>query len=674
MSEDLFRVQDQGAKRFKVRRNKKQWVEGAFVAPDINDEQAVQYANTDGFLGKILSGKRINFFIFFALAVFAILLGRATQLQVVQGAYYKNLSEDNRLKIEPLRADRGLLFDRFQKPLVRNVPNYIVAITPQALPNNETERNDLLTDLYSRYFIHYIEESLQDFINNIEKLIDDPIKRDKEIQIASQLKQDHAVMLQIEARTIDGLNILNLARREYLNDGPPSKGADDTTIYPPVKSLSHILGYLTSLQDNEYDELRRQGYLYNDLIGRTGLEAFYEQDLRGKFGAKQKEVNALGNLKRTLNQQGAEDGLNITTTIDLEFQREVERILQYYLDEEEKSRGSVVVIHPSSGEVLSLVSLPAYDNNDFSLGIDADSYNQLLEDPNNPLFNRSISGEYPSGSTFKPIVAAAALEEQIVSPRTEFLSTGGIRISRWFFPDWRAGGHGSVNVYGALADSVNTYFYIIGGGQGDFVGLGVSRISDYARRFGLDRPLGIDIAGEAAGFLPSKEWKESVKGERWYIGDTYHLAIGQGDLLVTPLQMAMVVASIANGGTLYEPHFIKAYLNENLDVINEVEPKINNEQVVSASTINIIQDGLRGVVTSGSGRRLSTLPLNAAGKTGTAQWHSQRDPHAWFIGYAPIENPAIAFSILVEEGEEGSKIGISIARDILQWWEENRAN
>jgi penicillin-binding protein 2 len=269
------------------------------------------------------------------------------------------------------------------------------------------------------------------------------------------------------------------------------------------------------------------------------------------------------------------------------------------------------------------------------------------------------------------VISIAALEEKIIDERTSFLSTGGIRIGQWFFPDWKAGGHGITDVRKAIAESVNTFFYYIGGGYQDFIGLGVEKIVKYAKLFGLGAQSGIDLPGESAGFLPTEEWKEKVKGEAWYIGDTYHMAIGQGDVLVTPLQVANYTAVFANGGKLYRPHLVKEILSGNDKPIREVETVPVRENFVSNYNMNIVRQGMRQTVTGGSARSLSTLPVTVAGKTGTAQWSSQKANHAWFTGFAPYENPQIIITVLVEEGVEGSTISVPIAKEVLEWYFAN---
>ncbi|MEK7097236.1 MAG: penicillin-binding transpeptidase domain-containing protein, partial [Patescibacteria group bacterium] len=288
--------------------------------------------------------------------------------------------------------------------------------------------------------------------------------------------------------------------------------------------------------------------------------------------------------------------------------------------------------------------------------------------PDNPLFNRAVSGEYPSGSTIKPVMAAAAFEEGVITEKTSFLSSGGLRIGEWFFPDWKAGGHGVTNVRKAIAESVNTFFYYIGGGFQDFIGLGIERIVKYEKMFGLGSQTGVDLPGEASGFLPSKEWKEKTKNEKWYIGDTYHVAIGQGDLTATPLQIAMFTGFFANNGKIYRPHFVREILDSKDNPAKEIEEDPIRENFISDYNIKVVREGMRQTVTAGSARSLSLLPVEAAGKTGTAQWSSKKDPHAWFTGFAPYDYPQIVFTILIEEGREGSTVAVPIAKEFLEWY------
>jgi penicillin-binding protein 2 len=312
------------------------------------------------------------------------------------------------------------------------------------------------------------------------------------------------------------------------------------------------------------------------------------------------------------------------------------------------------------------VSLPPFDSNAFVDGIDPVLYHRLLDDPNLPLIHRAIAGEYPSGSVFKPVVAYAALAEGIISEQTTVMSRGGLSVGPWFFPDWKAGGHGLTDVKKAIADSVNTFFYMVGGGYESMAGLGVDRITSTARLFGFGQKTGISLTGEADGFLPSSAWKEEAKGERWYVGDTYHLAIGQGDLLVTPLQMAVATAMIANDGRRLTPNLIEGVDGYASSYAPPKQPEV--DPTIHLDALRVVREGMRRTVTHGTARSLQDLPFAVAGKTGTAQTPKEGKTHAWFTGFAPSEDPQIAVVVLLEDAGEGSEFATPVARVIFEWW------
>jgi len=300
-----------------------------------------------------------------------------------------------------------------------------------------------------------------------------------------------------------------------------------------------------------------------------------------------------------------------------------------------------------------------------------EEFNQIYNDRQKPLFFRTIAGGYPSGSIIKPVIATAALEENIITPLTMILSTGGISYGSWFFADWKSGGHGMTNAIKALAESVNTFFYYVGGGYGNFKGLGPERIDKWLERFGIGKITGIDLFGENAGFVPTPQWKQSVHHEPWYPGDTYNLSIGQGDLLVTPLQVANYTSAIANNGTLYQPYLVKKIVQPDNQTISEIVPKILSSHLASSSSLEVVREGMRAAVTSGSARSLADLPIAVAGKTGTAQVEG-KSPHAWFTCFAPYDHPQIVLTILVENGVEGSAAAAPVAKEVLNWWAANR--
>jgi penicillin-binding protein 2 len=322
-----------------------------------------------------------------------------------------------------------------------------------------------------------------------------------------------------------------------------------------------------------------------------------------------------------------------------------------------------------------MVSIPSYDNNKFSQGIKAEDYEAILNDEENPMLNRAISGIYPSGSIIKPVIAAAGLDQGVISEDTTINDPGEIKIGEWVFPDWK--NHGIVDVKKAIAVSCNVFFYAIGGGWENIKGLGVDLIDQYLDRFGFGKTSGIELTGEAEGNIPTPEWKEEVKGEPWYLGDTYHLAIGQGDFLVTPLQMANALVGIANGGTLYKPHFVSKVIDPEGNTVKEFDAEVLSDSLVDNDySIEVVRQGMRQSVDSdtGSSRQLQDLPVSAGGKTGTAQYDASdlERYHAWFTAFAPYDNPEIAIVVLVEKGGEGNEVAEPVANEILKYYFENK--
>lgn len=568
----------------------------------------------------------------------ALLLLRAAQLQILEGAHYASLAESNRVRRETIVAPRGIVYDRFGIPLVQNVPSFIFTMTYADLPTDAAEREAVLTSAADLSGVARTDIDL--LLTDAKQDPLDPFVLKKGIPYEA------AMRLAIYAPSLPGFRLDTTTLRSYATAAP---------------ALSHVLGYVGNVTAAEYEGRRDEGYRRVDDIGKDGIERSEERLLRGTPGWLDVEVDSRG---RELSVDGQTDpvpGHTLTLTIDLELQAFIESRLTDILTRLGLSKASVVAIDPRDGAVRALVSEPTFDSNAFSGGIDADLYARLISDPDQPLYDRAVSGEFPPGSTFKPYVAYTALSSGLVTPSTSFLSTGGLRVGEWFFPDWKAGGHGISDVRYALAWSVNTYFYVVGGGFDTFTGLGVERITDGARLFGFGSATGIDLPSESDGFLPSKEWKQEVKGERWYVGDTYHLAIGQGDLLATPLQVAVANATVANGGQRYTPRLVEKIDGVPVDAIAAADP-------LDAASIQVVREGMRSAVTVGSARFLSTLSEAVAGKTGTAQAPGDVATHAWFEGFGPYADPTLSIVILIENGGEGSSVAVPLARDIFEWW------
>lgn len=650
----------------------------SFYYTDWTEQSFLSDTGGKEILTRTFNFRSLKYFYSLMLIIFLLIIGRVFWLQVIKNDHYRLLAEGNRLRSEVIEPKRGIVYASKGEALVRNKANFVLYLRPIDLPRNELERDnlirkislvlddnnqgDLISDTAGPYqiindnsYFYQIKEALSEVkIGSLESY--------QPLFVADNIDYEKALMLMIDLPSWPGVFLSSKIRREYLL--PLFNGEVNVL---EDNSLSHVLGYTGKINEKELSNLGEE-YSRIDYLGKIGLEYSWEKELKGKAGSKNIEVDALGRQKKIINEIPAQDGYSLLLSLNLELQQKAEEIAKNYLEKTGLSRASIIAINPSNGEVLALVSLPAYNNNLFAGGISQTDYNHFLNDPDQPLFNRAISGEFPSGSTIKPLFAAGALEEGIITERTNFLSTGGLRISEWFFPDWKAGGHGITNVKKAIAESVNTFFYYIGGGYQDFTGLGLDGLIKYSYLFGLGEKTGIDLSGERQGFVPSREWKETVKNEPWYIGDTYHFAIGQGDVIVTPLQVANYTAALANGGTLYRPHLVKQVLNTDNKIIKTIEPEVIRSNFISAENMKIVREGMRQTVTSGSAASLSMLPVSAAGKTGTAQWSSKKSPHAWFIGFAPYDNPEIAIMVLVEEGVEGSTMAAPIAREILNWY------
>ncbi|MFA7244814.1 MAG: penicillin-binding protein 2 [Candidatus Magasanikbacteria bacterium] len=656
------------------------WTEDSSFCNNKGNGDVLVFGNSH--LGSSFSGqKKMFWFLIFVVFCFSIILGRSFFLQILLGDNYRVLAENNRQKNVPVIAERGLIFDRNKVQLTQNISNFYLTVIPKNLPKDINQMNRLVDKL-----IEITNQNREEVFEILEKYKN---YTKESIVIAEDISYETALKAEIATADLPGIDVQLGSKRLYLNTKEDlvigivsttvqtlaeNLAEENNEINQNKNSLSHVLGYVGKLSPEELETYYKKGYLPSDIIGKIGVEKIYEQYLRGVYGEKKVEVNASGKEQQVLSEKDPVSGSNIILSIDINIQNKLEELIASQLKQIEKKRASAIVMNPKNGEILALISYPGFDNNDFSGGIDKAVYAAYLADEDMPLFNRAISGNFPSGSVIKPVISSAALEEKVITENTSFLSTGGLRVDKWFFPDWQAGGHGITNVRRSIAWSVNTFYYYIGGGYGDFVGLGVDKINEYLKKFGFGKISGIDLPSESAGFLPTPQWKQRVKKEPWYIGDTYNYAIGQGDFLTTPLQIANMTASIANGGTLYAPYLVKEIINPETGEVTEVENKILNENFVDQNNLNIIRLGMKDCVEYGSCRRLSTLPFEVAGKTGTAQWSQEKDNHSWFTSFAPFDNPDIVVTVLVEEGIEGSGVATRIVDEFYRWWANYRQN
>ncbi|MCD6471347.1 penicillin-binding protein 2 [bacterium] len=600
---------------------------------------------TDESITRPIKEKNLKIFFYIVLIIFSVITLRIFYLQILRGSYFYKMAETNRIRIEKINAPRGLIFDKSGKVLAKNLASFSLTVVPADLPREKNEYQKLINKVYS-----YLKpEFRQEFKKNLSKI---PRYALEKIVLLRNIDYQDAMLLKIKLVDIPAFSVETDLKRSY----------------PEGKYFSHLLGYLGKISPEDLkNNKNKKEYVFNDLIGKSGLELFYEKELRGISGQKEIEVDRLGKEKQIINIKEACPGDDLYLTIDSQLQKKLFKTLTYYARLTKSYRGAAVALNPRNGKVLALVSIPSYDNNQFIKGFKQDEYQKLKTNSLKPLFFRAISGEYPPGSIIKLIIAAAALQEKIINKNTTILSAGGIRVGKWFFPDWKKGGHGPTNVIKALAESVNTFFYYVGGGYKDFVGLGTKKIAEYAKSFGLGKKTGIDLYGEKSGFIPTPEWKKKTRKEKWYIGDTYHISIGQGDILVTPIQVANYTAAIANGGKLFQPHLIEKIVSFDGKIKYKFSKDIIRDDFVDKENIEIIKQGLRAAVLWGSARGVKNVIVPVAGKTGTAQI-SKKLPHAWFTCFAPFNNPEIVLTILIENGGEGSSVAVPVARDVLNWY------
>ena len=592
----------------------------------------------EGGEGPAISHRRWWFLYTVATAVLVILLGRSFYLQVLHGSEFRVTAEGNRITAVPIPAPRGIMYDTNGIQLVENIASADVVLNPAGLPREENEA----------ILIERLPALLPVTADEVRNAINQARSTARSVRLVAALDHDTLIALEREQDQLPGVEPVSSLVRRYFH------GSD----------VASVLGYTSPVTAEELKD--RPELRPTDITGKTGLESWYDEQLHGQHGVQYEEVDAAGRTQKQIDRQEPIAGADLDLTLDVELQQYITELLR----EGEHEAGAVVALDPRSGAVRALVSYPSYDGNAFSQPALRKEAAAAILDERQLLFNRAVSGTYPPGSTIKPFIAAGALAENIITPGTTYQSTGGLSIGIWNFPDWKAGGHGTTNVTKAIAESVNTFFYLITGGDETRTGLGVKRTTNYLAKFGWGAPTGIDIPSEADGFLPSPEWKEEVKEERWYIGDTYHLAIGQGDVLATPLQLAVSTAAVANSGTVYEPFVVRALTWPEKDP--KEQSTTGHRTTIPAADIATVRQGMRETVTAGSGRSLSLLATPVAGKTGTSQISGTDKTHAWFTSFGPYVEPELVVTVLVERGGAGDKVAAPIARDIWQWWGDNR--
>lgn len=553
---------------------------------------------------------------------FLFLAGRALQLQVVDYKKYSGLSDRNQFTFKQAKASRGVMYDRNGKQLIYN-----------------TSKFDLVCDKQF-YRDEYLKIAAPHIGKSVEDLTKEKKDKDNFVYIAKNLTQTQVVSLYLRLPEMPGCQITNEITRMY-EDG----------LY-----LSHLIGY--KREDGKGDGLEWQ---YNDVLSPS--EAKIKIERNAKNEAVSQSIDAY-----------PEAGHSLVLGIDAELQKKIVNELKPALEASGAVSAAAVAIDPRTGEILALVSLPGYDNNIFTLGVKNEEWVKLQQNKYSPFLNRAIAGQYPSGSTIKPFVALAALENNIIKEHTQIYCPLEICISNKYsggqqcFVDWKF--HGTSDVKRAIAESVNPFFYMVSGGYQSIKGMGAQKLIDYLKKFNFGEITGIDLPGEKQGILPDPEWKEKRMGTRWSLGDTYNMSIGQGYLQVTPLQMAAGVAAIANGGTYYKPHVVTKIVDEEERTIKKIEPEALKENIANEDFIRVVREGMRETVESagGSAHLLSYLPTSSAAKTGTAQVPRPNHYDTWIEIFAPYENPQIALVIVAEEVPTKRFFILKTSYDILRWY------
>ncbi|MGQ9583928.1 MAG: penicillin-binding protein 2 [Anaerolineae bacterium] len=634
------------------------------------------------------------------------LLARLWFLQVIEGDRYRAYADRIRFRTISLDAPRGVIYDQGGNLLAKNLPSFALHVVPGDLPKDEEARYQVI--LRALQILQAVDgdawkpvvelppppseppdglelgtaqpvETPEPFTlpqyartcwDRVEELL--YVAPSRPVVVAQNVSRDAAMILAEAHLDLPGVQVVVHSLRSY----------------PTGQLTAHVVGYVGRIPEEAWDMYQEQGYEANDWVGLTGLERQYEAYLRGEKGVRNVEVDVLGREVRTVGEVVSPTaGHNLVLSLDLNLQRATEAALRRGMRATGVESGVAIVMDPRDGRILSMVSLPAYDNNLFASGISLADYQKLNEDPHRPLINHAVGGLYPPGSIFKIVPAAAALEEGVVTPNTRLDCQGIMWVPHRYFPDDRSmdqpfycwihksgTGHGPLAMRDAIAVSCDIYFYKLAGGYQDFQGLGLEALRTYAQRFGLGERTGIDLPTEAAGLVPDAKWKRLQWAENWVTGDTYNMAIGQGFILATPLQMLNATAVIANGGTLYRPRMVLRVVDEEGKLVKDFPPEVIREVPVDLKNLEVVREGMLGAVEWGTAKGAYLPEVAVAGKTGTAEFPGPRDAqghlptHAWFTAFAPYDDPEVALIVFLYSGGEGSKTAVPVAAEILRYY------
>jgi penicillin-binding protein 2 len=591
------------------------------------------------FVRELLESKqRILVLSFVVGIVFLLLIIRLWHLQILSANDYQAMSENNRLRFVPVAASRGAIMDRTGTVLVSNRPSFSLAVIPQEVRDKET----LLTLLSGLLGL-----DRKDMAERWEK--NKGRANYYPIVLASNITRDHVEIVEENRMRLPGVEIEMKPVREYSSK----------------QLAAHLLGYIGEVSEKELDLKGFEDYNPGDYVGKNGIERALEKELHGSDGGRQLEVDARGRVLRTISESHPTVGNSVVLTIDAAVQKQAERAFG-------DQAGAAVAMDVTNGEILAFVSNPGFDPSLFSGKLPADVWQGYLDDKRHPLENKALSGQYPPGSTFKMITALAGLQDNIINESTSINCNGSYDLGTSTFKCWNKKGHGSTNLRKSLRESCDVFYYQLG------EKLGVDKIAAAAHAFKLGEPLGVELLNERGGLIPTAEWKQKRFGKRWFHGETLSVAIGQGAVVLTPIQLASMTATIANEGTIYRPHLVKRVVDADGKTLNETKSEIIGTASFSKESYRLVKQGMLAVVNEpgGTGGMARLYDVKVAGKTGTSQVVKLHDSktstpyqfrdHALFVAFAPFDKPEIAVAVVIEHGEHGGGAAAPIAARILR--------
>lgn len=578
--------------------------------------------------------ERLNWLFVIVLFAAASLAGRLFYLQVIKGDVFAHIAEQNRIQMVLEKAPRGMIVDRNNALLVGNRPKLVVLFSPLKSSVSATAQIGLI-----------LSKILDQPRERLEQILSRAMRSQTMIRVADNITREKFMKLEEAKPDLPGIFIVVESRRNY----------------PQGAFASHALGYLGEVNKDELNTVFVEGYRPGDTVGKMGVERIYDNVLRGTDGGFQVEVDAAGRSVQFLRKIPSRHGHTIALTLD----KDLQRLAEDSLKASPSGKGSVVALDPRNGEVLVLASAPQYDPNLFLGALSKEVSRALFRSDEKPMFHRTLQGQYSPGSTFKIVTAVAALEKRAITPRTRFTCNGTFLLGKGemerTFHCWEKKGHGSVDLLRAMAVSCDVYFYNVG------LKTGVSSIAAVAEAFGLGSPTGIPLPGEKKGIVPNPTWKKMFRREAWFDGDTVNTAIGQGHVLVTPMQLANMIAIVANRGNVWQPQIVKRITAPDGKVVSEAVPEKLRTITLPPEMWDLLQRCLVEVVSSGTGAGCAVPGLVVAGKTGTVQ-NPHGEDHALFVAYAgrPNEEPSLALAVLVEHGLHGASAAVPIARKLIE--------